>query len=236
MGPAELDDRELGYIDLLCSALFFLLDSCFLLFLSSFFSFFLVPSSSIVAPSWLILAPSWAILAPSWAILAPQRPPQASSSKRGLQKLIVFWSKTQLESGGHILFVFLLRGWARMVSGWGGEAIRDGHLGPGCRRTKREPYADAFGNQASPAPPPQIPFSPNRFYCADGVRMDRGSKRDGHLGPSCRPTKREPYANAFGKNDAKMMSGRCRKHVKIMSKWCPNDAPPIRPLMSPMLP
>ena len=76
MGPAELDDRELGYIDLLCSALFFLLDSCFLLFLSSFF---LLPSSSILAPSWLILAPSWAILAPSWLILAPSWPILAPS-------------------------------------------------------------------------------------------------------------------------------------------------------------
>ena len=72
-------DRELGYIDLLCSALFFLLDACFLPFLSSFF---LLPSSSILAPSWLILAPSWAILAPSWLILTPpKRPPKAFAKK-----------------------------------------------------------------------------------------------------------------------------------------------------------
>ena len=116
MGPAELDDRELGYIDLLCSALFFLLDSCFLLFLSSFFSFFLVPSSSILAPSWLILAPSW-------AILAPQRPPQASSSKRGLQKLIVFWSKTRLESGGH------KRGLQKLIVFWSKtRLVSGGHI------------------------------------------------------------------------------------------------------------
>ena len=67
MGPAELDDRELGYIDLLCSALFFLLDSCFLLFLSSFF---------LLLPSWLHLGSSWLHLGPSWlhlgSILAPQ--------------------------------------------------------------------------------------------------------------------------------------------------------------------
>ena len=74
MGPAELDDRELWYIDLLCSDLFFLLDACFLPFLSSFF--LLLPSWLILAPSWTILAPSWAILAPSWAILAPQSPPK----------------------------------------------------------------------------------------------------------------------------------------------------------------
>ena len=99
MGPAELDDRELGYIDLLCSALFFLLDSCFLRFLSSFFSFFLVPSSSILAhigSYWLILAPSWlhlgsilAHLGSSWlhlgSILAhlgsPKPPPKLLRKK-----------------------------------------------------------------------------------------------------------------------------------------------------------
>ena len=73
MGPAELDDRELGYIDLLCSALFFLLDACFLPFLSSFF---------LLLPSWLILAPSWTILAPSWP---PKTPPKLlrKSMKKG---------------------------------------------------------------------------------------------------------------------------------------------------------
>ena len=65
-------DRELGYIDLLCSALFFLLDACFLPFLSSFF---------LLLPSWLILAPSWTILAPSW----PPTPPKLlrKSMKKG---------------------------------------------------------------------------------------------------------------------------------------------------------
>ena len=66
-------DRELGYIDLLCSALFFLLDACFLPFLSSFF---------LLLPSWLILAPSWTILAPSWP---PNPPPKLlrKSMKKG---------------------------------------------------------------------------------------------------------------------------------------------------------
>ena len=78
MGPAELDDRELGYIDLLCSALFFLLDSCFLLFLSSFFSFFLVPSSSILAhlgSSWLHLGSILAHLGSILAHLGSPKPP-----------------------------------------------------------------------------------------------------------------------------------------------------------------
>ena len=74
MGPAELDDRELGYIDLLCSALFFLLDSCFLLFLSSFFSFFLVPSSSILAHLGSILGH----LGSSWL---PKPPPKLLRKK-----------------------------------------------------------------------------------------------------------------------------------------------------------
>ena len=72
MGPAELDDRELGYIDLLCSALFFLLDSCFLL--CSFFFFVLC--------SFFFLLSSLFLLLPSWLILTPQTPPPRLSRKK----------------------------------------------------------------------------------------------------------------------------------------------------------
>ena len=73
MGPAELDDRELGYIDLLCSALFFLLDACFLPFLSSFF--LLLPSWLHLGSSWLHLGPSWLHLGPILAHLDSPKPP-----------------------------------------------------------------------------------------------------------------------------------------------------------------
>ena len=53
MGPAKLDDRELGYIDL------------FFFFLLSLSSVFFLPSSFFLRSSWAILAPSWASLAPS---------------------------------------------------------------------------------------------------------------------------------------------------------------------------
>ena len=106
MGPAELDDREFGYIDLLCSALFFLLDSCF-------FSFFLVPSSSILAhigSSWLllgsILAHLGSILGHLGSILGhlgSPTPPKKSFPKKDLKNIIAFWSKRQLHSGDVIL-------------------------------------------------------------------------------------------------------------------------------------
>ena len=97
MGPSELDDRELWYIDLLCSALFFLLDACFLPFLSSFF---------LLLPSWLHLGPSWLHLDP------PTPPPKAFAKKyekrhtRAQAKtidVVDFMTKTQLHSGGVIL-------------------------------------------------------------------------------------------------------------------------------------
>ena len=88
MGPSELDDRELGYIDLLCSALFFLLDSCFLLFLSSFFSFFF-HLGSIVAPPPKAFAKKY-----------EKRYKRAQAKTIGV---VDFMTKTQLHSGGVIL-------------------------------------------------------------------------------------------------------------------------------------
>ena len=109
MGPAELDDRELGYIDLLCSALFFLLDSCFLRFLSSFFSFFLVPSSSILAH----LGSSWLHLGSILAHLDPPNPPPKAFAKKEEKRhkraraktidAVDFMAERQLHSGGVIL-------------------------------------------------------------------------------------------------------------------------------------
>ena len=71
------------------------------------------PSWLHLGPSWLHLGPSWLHLGPSWLPKDPPKLPQISFKKlfkRGLQNLIVFWRKTQLESGGHILFVFLCYG------------------------------------------------------------------------------------------------------------------------------
>ena len=93
MGQQELDDRELGYIDLFALPSSFLLRSSFFALLSrrhlvpswlplvpSWLSLVpsWAPSWAILAPSWLNLAPSWVILAPSWAILPPQSFPKAS--------------------------------------------------------------------------------------------------------------------------------------------------------------
>ena len=64
MEPAELDDRELGCIDLFL----------FCCLLSSFFWARLAP---ILAPSWLHLGPSWLHLGPSGLHLALPKPPQA---------------------------------------------------------------------------------------------------------------------------------------------------------------
>ncbi len=101
MGPAELDDRELGYIDLLCSAFFFLVDSRFLLFLSSFFFFlpcsffFLLSSFIFLVPSWLHLGSSWLHLGSSWLPKTPaqsfpkKRPPESNCLLE--QKAITFW-------------------------------------------------------------------------------------------------------------------------------------------------